>query len=92
MKSRPTFEFGYQVVALVVSVILVHAVYVSLIRPRAYADLKREAELRAEQADHVPQRSVYVMIKDVEQEMCFVLLCKSLRQNRALLQYQVLSL
>lgn len=72
-KDFPT-EFVYQVFSLLVSIILVHAVYVAIIRPEANAFM--EQEVRAMQADptYVPQRSLPVVIKDFEQEACFILM------------------
>jgi len=74
MKNRLSSEFLYQLFALLITVILVHAVYVGLIRPNADALLERQAELQASGADYVPRRSLYVVIRDFEQEACFVLL------------------
>lgn len=70
----PSFEFAYQVIALVTAVIVVHGAYALAIRPRAAAELERQATLRAEQADFVPERSVAVMVKDYEQELCFIMM------------------
>ena len=72
-KDFPT-EFVYQVFALLLSIIFVHAIYVAVIRPDAREFMEQEA--RAVQADpeYVPQRSLAVVIKDFEQEACFVLM------------------
>ncbi len=74
MKINLSSEFLYQLFALLVIVILVHAVYVGLIRPNADAILLAQAELQAAGADFVPKRSIYVVIRDLEQEACFILL------------------
>ncbi len=74
MKLRLSSEFVFQLFALLIIVILVHAVYVGLIRPSADAVLLAQAELLAAGADFVPQRSIYVVIRDLEQEACFILL------------------
>ena len=47
LKSQLPFELVYQVVALIVAVILVHLVYITVIRPNADAILSAQAE-RAE--------------------------------------------
>lgn len=74
MKTGLSSEFLYQLIALLTAVILVHAIYVAVIRPTA--DVQLEAELAAQQAgeDVVPQRSLAVVIRDFEQEACFILL------------------
>jgi biopolymer transport protein ExbB/TolQ len=74
MKLRLSSEFVFQLFALLIIVILVHAVYVGLIRPSADAVLLAQAELLAAGADFVPERSIYVVIRDLEQESCFILL------------------
>ncbi len=74
MKLRLSSEFLFQLFALLIIVILVHAVYVGLIRPSADAELLAQAELLASGADFIPKRSIYVVIRDLEQEACFILL------------------
>jgi biopolymer transport protein ExbB/TolQ len=74
MKLSLSSEFIYQLFALLIIVILVHAVYVGLIRPSADALLLQQAELQAAGAEFVPKRSIYVVIRDLEQEACFILL------------------
>jgi biopolymer transport protein ExbB/TolQ len=49
-------------------------VYVGLIRPNADAQLQQQAELQASGADFIPQRSFTVVIRDFEQEACFILM------------------
>jgi biopolymer transport protein ExbB/TolQ len=72
-RSFPT-EFVYQVFTLVIAVILVHAVYVTLVRPSADAFLTAQAERLRVEPDHVPERSLWVVVRDFEQETCFVLM------------------
>ena len=73
MKKTLPFEFIYQVIALVVAVIAVHLVYVTVIRPNADAVLAAQAAQAEVEADFVPDRSLYVVLKDYEQEGCFIL-------------------
>ena len=47
MKSQLPFEMVYQATALVVAVILVHLVYVTVIRPNADSVLQVQAEQQA---------------------------------------------
>jgi biopolymer transport protein ExbB/TolQ len=73
MKHTPVSEFIYQLFALILSIILVHAVYVTVIRPHADAILEQQ---RAQQAAGKPvelKRSIYIVVKDYEQEACFIL-------------------
>jgi biopolymer transport protein ExbB/TolQ len=74
MKQRMSSEFIYQIFALLIAIIVVHAVYVGLIRPSADAHIRQEMELQAAGGDFVPVRSIAVVIRDYEQESCFILL------------------
>jgi biopolymer transport protein ExbB/TolQ len=74
-KSFPlSFEFIYQLFALIIIIIFVHAIYVAIIRPNADAFLAEQAVLMEEDPSHVNQRSVFVIIRDYEQETCFILM------------------
>lgn len=74
MKRQTGSEFIFQLFALLVSVILVHAIYVSLIRPTANAMLEEQLARQAAGEAYVVQRSLYVVLRDYEQEACFVLM------------------
>jgi biopolymer transport protein ExbB/TolQ len=76
MKKTKTshFEFLYQVFALILSFIIVHTVYVAMIRPNADAILQEQLDRQAAGEDYIVQRSWYVVMKDYEQEACFVLM------------------
>ena len=66
-------EFVYQLFALIIAIIIVHAFYVSVVRPNA-AEVIAEQNLLAEQDEnYVRERSIWVLIKDMEQESCFIL-------------------
>ncbi len=67
-------EFVYQLFALIFAAILVHGVYVSVVRPNAEAQLAEQRALVAQQPDAEVKSSVYVILKDYEQEACFVLM------------------
>lgn len=74
MKRTFPTEFLYQVFALIIAVIMVHAIYVTIVRPRA-TDILAEQNLRVQQEEnYTPQRSVWVLIRDYEQESCFILM------------------
>ena len=72
-KSFPS-ELVYQVFSLLIAFILVHAVYVTLVRPQATAFIEQETANLLADPNYVQQRSFYVVIKDYEQETCFVLM------------------
>jgi biopolymer transport protein ExbB/TolQ len=67
-------EFIYQLFALLIAVIVVHAVYVGAIRPSADAQIRQQMELQQAGEDFVPERTFAVVIRDFEQEACFILL------------------
>lgn len=73
MKRHFPYEFTYQVFSLIVVIILVHGFYVSVVRPNADAELRAQALAMAEDPDYVAKRSVWVIIRDFEQESCFIL-------------------
>jgi biopolymer transport protein ExbB/TolQ len=74
MKQRMSSEFIYQLFALLIAVIVVHAVYVGAIRPSADAQIRQQMELQQAGEDFVPERTFAVVIRDFEQEACFILL------------------
>lgn len=74
MKSRASSEFIFQVFALIIAVIIVHAFYVTLIRPKADAILRHQLAMEAVGEPYVAERSFYIVLKDYEQESCFILM------------------
>ncbi|MGH8246160.1 MAG: MotA/TolQ/ExbB proton channel family protein [Gammaproteobacteria bacterium] len=73
MKHDPGSDFLYQTFALIISVILVHAVYVTVIRPNAEVLLEGQRAKQAAGENAELPRSWYIVLKDYEQESCFVL-------------------
>lgn len=73
MKSFSS-EFLYQLFALLLSVIVVHSVYITVIRPSADAIMEEQFALEAAGEPYIPDRSVVVIVKDYEQEICFMLM------------------
>jgi biopolymer transport protein ExbB/TolQ len=72
-KSFPN-EFVFQVFSLLIAFILVHALYVTHIRPSADTFLQQEqARLKAD-PEYVERDSFAVVVKDFEQEACFILM------------------
>jgi biopolymer transport protein ExbB/TolQ len=74
MKKGQPAEFLFQLVSLFVAMILVHAIYVVLVRPRADAMLAEQAARMQQDSNYVQERSVWVIVRDYEQEACFVLM------------------
>ena len=66
-------EFVYQLFALIISIILIHAIYVSVIRPNAAQIIEEQNAAAAANPDYVRERRLPVLIKDFEQEACFIL-------------------
>lgn len=69
-----SIEFIYQLFSLILIIIIVHAAYVAVIRPNADAILAKQTAMLAEDKSHVTERSVFVLIRDYEQEVCFILM------------------
>jgi len=72
-RSYP-LEFVFQVVTLILASIIVHAVYVTVVRPKADVVLAERTARMQVDPDYVPERSVWVIVRDFEQEACFVLM------------------
>jgi len=74
MKRNGSAEFLYQLFALIIAAILVHGIYVTVIRPQADALVRYQLEQQAKGEPYVAERSLFVVLKDYEQEACFILL------------------
>ena len=74
MNLRLNNEFLYQIFALLLAVIVVHGIYIGVIRPTADAQLAAQAAMQAAGEDVVTQRTLAIVIRDLEQEACFILL------------------
>ncbi|MFQ5701393.1 MAG: MotA/TolQ/ExbB proton channel family protein [Acidobacteriota bacterium] len=72
-KGYPS-EFVFQIASLLVAVILVHTFYVLIVRPKADGILVEQAARMQVEKDYVQERSVWVIIRDFEQESCFALM------------------
>ena len=99
-KQNIPIEFVYQLFALIIAIIVVHAFYVSIVRPNAAEVIATQAIERAADPDYVTERSTWVLIKDLEQESCFVLMfwalaimgykAKAILDERALLDVELI--
>ena len=74
MNKKLPIEFIYQLFSLIIAIILVHAIYVSIVRPNAVLALEDQAIQLNANPDYVPERSAYVVIRDFEQETCLILM------------------
>jgi len=73
MRHKADSDFLFQIISLILSIIIVHAVYVTIVRPRAEA-IFAEQQARLEAGEpYVQSRSIYVVVRDFEQEACFIL-------------------
>jgi len=73
-KKNIPVEFVYQLFALIIAIIIVHAFYVSVVRPNAVEVIAEQNMLAEADPDYVRERSVWVLVKDLEQEACFILM------------------
>lgn len=74
MKKNLPFEFLFQIVSLITAIILVHLIYVTVIRPNADSILEERASRTAAGEVFEEDRSFYVVLRDYEQESCFILM------------------
>ena len=72
-KLFPT-EFVFQIFSLLVAFIVVHAIYVTVIRPNAEAFTAEERIKIELNKKHQVRQSPYVILRDYEQEVCFILM------------------
>jgi biopolymer transport protein ExbB/TolQ len=72
-KKNIPVEFVFQLFALIIAIIIVHAFYVSVVRPNAAQILEEQNIAAAANPDYVRERRVSILIKDMEQEACFIL-------------------
>ena len=73
-KKNIPVEFVFQIFALIISIIVVHAFYVSVVRPNAAQIIEEQNAAAAADPNYIRERRVAVLIKDLEQEACFILM------------------
>ncbi len=73
MKHNPVSDFIYQLFSLFLALIFVHAIYVTIIRPNAEIILQERQAIQEAGGSAEIKRSVYIVVKDYEQEACFIL-------------------
>ncbi|HSD68653.1 MAG TPA: MotA/TolQ/ExbB proton channel family protein [Woeseiaceae bacterium] len=101
-KKNIPVEFVVQLFALIISIIVVHAYYVSVVLPNAQQDMEQQAIESKANPDYVAERSTWVLIKDPEQESCFILMfwamailgykARTLMRERRLLEVELVSI
>jgi biopolymer transport protein ExbB/TolQ len=74
MNRRSSNEFVFSLVALAICVAIVHSVYVLHIRPTAQAIIEQQRVASQRDRNYVAERSIYVIVKDYEQEAEIILL------------------
>lgn len=74
MRNLVPTEFVFQIFSLLIAFIVIHSVYVTVIRPNADAFLAEERAQIKLDSKYQPQRSFFVVVRDFEQETCFVLM------------------
>ncbi len=73
-KKHFPVEFVFQLFALIIAIIIVHAFYVSVVRPNAEQIIEQQNMMAKADPDFIRDRSVWVLVKDLEQESCFILM------------------
>lgn len=73
MKRSAAQEFSFQLVSLLIAIIVVHTLYVTWIRPSADAAIQQQMVLQEQGQPAPSQRHITVVIRDFEQEACFIL-------------------
>lgn len=73
-KKNIPVEFVFQLFALIIAIIVVHAFYVSIVRPNAAEVIAEQTIEAANNPAFVRERSTWVLVKDFEQESCFILM------------------
>ena len=73
-KKNIPVEFVFQLFALIIAIIVVHAFYVAVVRPNAVEIIAEQNMQAAADPDFIRVRSVWVLVKDFEQEACFILM------------------
>jgi len=67
-------EFFYQLISMLLAVIVVHVVYVAMVRPLAQQDIENSLLAEQQGAGYEVPRTFVIVIKDFEQEACFILM------------------
>jgi biopolymer transport protein ExbB/TolQ len=74
MKNKLPLALFFQIAALLLGFILIHGLYVTVVRPRAEAFLAAEQARMQDGGPQEARQNVYVILKDYEQETCLILM------------------
>jgi len=74
MKQGSLYETLFQIGSLIFAIIIVHATYVTVIRPNAEIIQEQQNQLQQVDENFVPERSVFIILRDFEQETCIILM------------------
>jgi len=74
MKTRYPKEFLYSLISLLAATIVIHTIWTAWVRPNAAAVLAVQYESMSKDPNFVPERSLYIIMKDWEQESCVILM------------------
>lgn len=74
MNRKLPNEFLFSLVALALAIVIVHSAYVLHVRPMAESVMVADRAKMAADPEYVAQRSIYVVIKDYEQEAAIILM------------------
>jgi len=66
-------EFMYELYALLAVILVIQGFYTAVVRPRAVAILAAQQAAMAKDPEYVPERTLWVIAKDYEQEVCVIL-------------------
>jgi biopolymer transport protein ExbB/TolQ len=73
-KKNIPVEFVFQLFALIIIFIVVQGYYMTIVRPNATEAIEEQNRQLEQNPNYVPERSMWVLIKDYEQESCFILM------------------
>ena len=74
MKTRYPKEFLFSLGALLAAIIVIQTIWAAWVRPNAQAVLAVQSESMRKDPNYVPNRSMFVIMKDWEQESCIILM------------------
>lgn len=74
MKQYFPTEFVFQLTSLILIAIVIQVIYSGHIRPTAFEILEAQEMRMSQDPYYVPERSVYVLVRDFEQQVCFILM------------------
>ncbi|MCI5107479.1 MAG: MotA/TolQ/ExbB proton channel family protein [Pseudomonadales bacterium] len=74
MRQGSLYETLFQIGTLIFAIIIVHASYVTVIRPNAELIQEQQNVLQQTDENFVPERSVFIILRDFEQETCIILM------------------